>query len=95
MPQAAPGCGSLKGRPGSRVRVRFSVSAAAKLSYSGRKLARGSRAVKSGANVLMVKLPHKHGTYTLGLKAVGSDGQSAQTTVALHAAAKKASKGRH
>jgi hypothetical protein len=85
---------SLKGRPGSRVRVRFSVSAAAKLSYSGRKLAKGSRAVKSGANVLMVKLPRKHGTYMLVLRAVGADGQSAQTTVALHdVAAKKAKKG--
>jgi hypothetical protein len=90
------GSRSLKGRPGSRVRVRFTVSAAAKLSYSGRKLAKGSRAVKSGANVLTVKLPHKHGTYMLVLKAVGADGQSAQTTVALHdAAAKKARKGHH
>jgi hypothetical protein len=87
------GSRSLKGRPGSRVRVRFSVSAPAKLSYSGRKLAKGSRAVKSGANVLTVRLPRKHGTYMLVLKALGADGQSAQTTVALHDAAKKANKG--
>ncbi len=78
------GSRSLKGRPGSRVRVSFNVSDAAKLSYSGRKLAKGSRSVKSGANVLMVKLPRKHGNYQLVLKAVGADGQSAQTTVALH-----------
>jgi hypothetical protein len=89
------GSRSLKGRPGSRVRVRFNVSSAAKLSYSGRKLAKGSRKVKSGANVLMVKLPRKHGNYQLVLKAVGAEGQNAQTTVALHdAAAKPSSKGR-
>ena len=34
------GSRSLKGRPGSSVRVRFNVSSAAKLSYSGRKLAK-------------------------------------------------------
>jgi hypothetical protein len=87
---------SLKGRPGSRVRVRFNVSSAAKLSYSGRKLAKGSRAVKSGANVLTITLPRKHGNYQLLLKAVGADGQSAQTSVTLHdASAKKANKGHH
>jgi hypothetical protein len=75
---------SLKGRPGSRLRVRFTLSAPAKLSYSGRKLAKGSRTVKPGASVLVVKLPRKHGNYLLVLKAVGADGQSAQTTVALH-----------
>jgi hypothetical protein len=90
------GSRSLKGHPGSRVRVRFTVSAAAKLSYSGRKLAAGSRAVKSGANVLMVKLPRNHGNYQLVLKALGADGQSVQTTVALHdATAKKSTKGHH
>jgi hypothetical protein len=88
------GSRSLKGRPGKKVRVPFNVSSAAKLSYSGRKLAKGSRAVKSGAGVLMVKLPRKHGNYQLVLKAVGADGQIAQTTVALHdAVAKKAKKG--
>lgn len=89
------GSRSLKGRPGSRVRVHFNVSSAAKLSYSGRKLAKGSRKVKAGANVLTVKLPRKHGNYQLVLKAVGAEGQSAQTTVALHAAAKKAKKAHH
>lgn len=90
------GSRSLKGRPGSRVRVRFNVSSAAKLSYSGRKLAKGSRKVKPGANVLTVKLPRKGGNYQLLLKAVGADGQSAQTTVALHdAVAKKSKKGHH
>jgi hypothetical protein len=75
---------SLRGRPGSRVRVRFTLSAPAKLSYSGRRLAKGSRMVKPGAGVLVVKLPRKHGSYLLVLKAVGADGQSAQTTVTLH-----------
>jgi hypothetical protein len=89
------GSRSLKGRPGSRVRVRFSVSSAAKLSFSGRKLAKGSRKVNAGANVLTVKLPRKHGNYQLVLKATGAEGQSAQTTVALHAAAKKAKKAHH
>jgi hypothetical protein len=89
------GSRSLKGRPGSRVRVRFNVSSAAKLSYSGRKLAKGSRSVKSGANVLSVKLPRRHGNYQLVLKATGPEGQSAQTTVALHAAAKKVKKAHH
>jgi len=87
------GSRSLKGRPGSRVRVRFNVSSAAKLSYGGRKLGKGSRPVKSGANVLTVKLPRRHGNSQLLLKAVGADGQSAQTTVALHDAAAKAKKG--
>jgi hypothetical protein len=77
--------GSLKGRPGSRVRVRFNVSSAAKLSYSGRKLARGSRKVKSGANVLSFMLPRRHGNYKLVLQAVSTpDGQRAQTTIVLH-----------
>ncbi len=89
------GSRSLKGRPGSRVRVRFNVSSAAKLSYSGRKLAKGSRKVKAGTSVLTVKLPRKHGNYQLVLKAVGAEGQSAQTTVALHAAARKAKKAHH
>ena len=43
----------------------------------------------------MVKLPRKHGNYQLVLKAVGADGQIAQTTVALHDAVKKAKKGHH
>jgi hypothetical protein len=81
---------SLKGRPGSRVRVRFNVSSAAKLSYSGRKLAKGSRKVKSGANVLSFKLPRRHGNYKLVLQAVSTpDGQRAQTTIMLHDATAK------
>jgi hypothetical protein len=87
---------SLKGHPGKRVRVRFNVSSAAKLSYSGRKLAAGSRTVKSGANVLMFMLPRKHGNYSLVLKAVSTpDGQRAQTTIVLHDAAVKATKKSH
>jgi hypothetical protein len=88
------GSRSLKGHPGSRVSVRFDVSSAAKLSYSGRKLSKGSRKVKSGANVLTLKLPKQHGNYQLVLKALGPEGQSAQTTVALHDAALK-KKARH
>jgi hypothetical protein len=80
---------SLTGRPGSRLRVRFTVSAPAKLSYSGRRLAKGSRAVKPGAGVLIVKLPRRHGNYQLVLKALGTDGQRAQTTVTLHDAASR------
>jgi hypothetical protein len=87
---------SLKGHPGKRVRVRFNVSSAAKLSYSGRKLAKGSRTVKSGANVLTFMLPRKHGNYSLVLKAVSTpDGQRAQTTIVLHDAAVKAMKKSH
>ena len=78
---------SLSGRPGSRLRVRFTLSAAAKVSYGGRKLAKGSRTVKPGTSVLMVKLPRQHGTYRLVLKAVGADGQRAQSTITLHDAA--------
>jgi hypothetical protein len=81
---------SLKGHPGSRVRVRFNVSSAAKLSYSGRKLAKGSRKVKPGANVLSFKLPRTHGNYKLVLQAVSTpDGQRAQTTIVLHDATAK------
>jgi len=81
---------SLKGHPGSRVRVRFNVSSAAKLSYSGRKLAKGSRKVKPGANVLSFMLPRRHGNYKLVLQAVSTpDGQRAQTTIVLHDATAK------
>ncbi len=85
---------SLKGRPGSRVHLRFNVSSAAKLSFSGRKLSKGSRTVKAGANVLTFQLPRKHGNYKLVLQALSTpEGQRAQTTIALHdAAVKKASR---
>jgi hypothetical protein len=86
---------SLKGHPGKRVRVRFNVSSAAKLSYSGRKLAKGSRKVKTGANVLTFMLPRKHGNYSLVLQAVASDGERAQTTVVLHDAVAKSAKKAH
>jgi hypothetical protein len=86
---------SLKGHPGKRVRVRFNVSSAAKLSYSGRKLAKGSRKVKPGANVLSFVLPRKHGNYSLVLQAVASDGERAQTTVVLHDAVAKAANKAH
>jgi hypothetical protein len=87
---------SLKGRPGSRVRVSYKVSSAAKLSYSGSKLAKGSRKVPAGTGVLMVKLPRKHGNYRLTLKALSAVGsQSAQASVVLHDAAAKAAKKPH
>jgi hypothetical protein len=86
---------SLKGHPGKRVSVRFNVSSAAKLSYSGRKLAKGARTVKPGANVLTFKLPRKHGNYSLVLQAVTSDGERAQTTVVLHDAVAKPAKKAH
>jgi hypothetical protein len=86
---------SLKGHPGKRVRVRFNVSSAAKLSYSGRKLAKGSRKVKPGANVLTFMLPRKHGNYSLVLQAVASDGERAQAIVVLHDAVAKAAKKAH
>jgi len=105
---AAPGAGaakkrftlsassrSLKGHPGKRVRIRFNVSSAAKLSYSGRKLAKGSRKVKTGSNVLTFVLPRKHGNYSLVLQAVASDGERAQTTVVLHDAVAKSAKKAH
>jgi len=87
---------SLKGHPGKRVRVRFNVSSAAKLSYSGRKLAKGSRKVKTGANVLTFMLPRRHGNYSLVLQAVSTpDGQRAQTTIVLHDAVAKSTKKAH
>jgi hypothetical protein len=86
---------SLKGHPGKRVRVRFNVSSAAKLSYSGRKLAKGSRKVKTGTNVLTFMLPRKRGNYSLVLQAVASDGERAQTTVVLHDAVAKPAKKAH
>ena len=74
----------------------LTASSAAKLSYSGSKLAKGSRKIGSGKTVLMVKLPKKHGNYNLTLKAVSaSTGQSAQTSVALHDAKKAAKKAHH
>ena len=84
---------SLKGHPGTRVKVRFNVSSAAKLSYGGGKLGKGSRKVKAGANTITLKLPRKHGNYKLLLSAVSSpEGQRAQTTIALHDAAAKPAK---
>jgi hypothetical protein len=44
--------------------------------------------------VLSLKLPRRHGNYRLVLKAVSADGQSAQTSVALHDAARHG-KGAH
>lgn len=73
----------LKGRPGSRVRIRFDVSSAASLRYSGRKLASGTRALSAGTNVLMIRLPRKRGHYQLTLRALGTTGQFARATVAL------------
>jgi hypothetical protein len=87
---------SLKGHPGKRVRVRVNVSSAAKLSYSGRKLGKGARKLKPGANVLTFKLPRKHGNYRLVLHAVSTpDGQRAQATITLHDAAARAAKKTH
>lgn len=75
---------SLKGRARSHVAVHYSITSAAKLLYSGSKLAGGSRKVGPGNGVLMVKLPAKRGHYLLKLKAVSAtNGQSAQTTVRL------------
>jgi hypothetical protein len=83
-------CRSLKGRPRSRVAVDYSLSAAAKLVYSGSRLAGGSRKVRSGNGVLMVRLPAKHGNYVFKLKALSAtEGGSAQTTVRLHDASVK------
>lgn len=86
---------SLQGAPGSQVRVSYALSSAAKLSYGGNRLAKGSRKIGSGAGVLMVKLPRKRGTYRLDLKAVSSiDGSTAQAAVTLHdARVKEAKKG--
>jgi hypothetical protein len=87
---------SLNGHPRSRVVVRYSVSAAAKLTYGGGKLAGGSRKVGSGNGALMVKLPAKHGTYQLKLTAVSAaDGKRAQVTVTLHDTLVKAVKKGH
>jgi hypothetical protein len=87
---------SLKGRPGSRVRVSYTVSSAAKLSYGGNKLAQGSRNIRSGAGVLTVKLPRRHGTYRLTLKAVSAtEGKSAQASVMLNDSQVKVAKKSH
>jgi len=83
---------SVKGHPRSRVRITFTVSSAAKITYSGRGLAKGSRKVGSGRNTLVISLPAKHGNYRLALKAVSTtEGQTAQTTAELHDAQVKAS----
>ncbi|HEY4428205.1 MAG TPA: collagen-like protein [Solirubrobacteraceae bacterium] len=84
----------LRGRPGSRVIVRFTVSSAASLTYSGRRLATGSRKVRAGSSVLAVRLPRKRGTYVLTLRAIG-EGQISQTTVTLIDAATKSPSRRH
>jgi hypothetical protein len=87
---------SLKGHPGSRVRVRFNVSSAARFSYSGSKLRGGSRMVRAGTNLLVVTLPGKPGSYRLTLKAVDqSNGTSAQAVVMLQDARLKHSKAHH
>jgi len=79
------GSRSLKGRPRSRVAVHYSLSSAAKLVYSGSRLAGGSRKVGSGDGVLTVRLPARRGNYVFRLKAVSAtEGDSAQATVTLH-----------
>ena len=83
---------SLKGHPGKRVRVTYTLSSAATLNYSGRKLSKGERKVRSGKDVLVIELPRRHGNYYLTLRALSaSEGQIAQTTIALHDAPQKAS----
>jgi hypothetical protein len=86
---------SVKGHPRSRVRITFTVSSAAKITYSGHGLAKGSRRVGSGRTTLVVVLPAKHGNYQLALKAVSTtEGQTAQATALLHDAERKPSRGR-
>ena len=85
---------SLKGHPRTRVRVKFKVSSAATISYSGRGLPHGSRKVASGSGSLVIALPRVHGNYRLALKAT-SEGQTAQATAAVHDAKVKASRSRH
>ena len=85
---------SLKGHPKTRVRVKFKVSSAATISYSGRGLPRGSRKVASGNGSLVIELPKVHGNYRLALRAT-SEGQTAQATAALHDAQVKARRSRH
>jgi hypothetical protein len=67
------------------VAVHYSLSSAAKLVYSGSRLAGGSRKVGSGDGVLTVRLPARRGNYVFRLKAVSAtEGDSAQATVTLH-----------
>lgn len=75
---------SLKGRPRSRVRVKFTVSTAARIIFGGGKLASGSRAVRSGANGLVITLPARQGAYQLALTAISAvEAQTAHTTITL------------
>lgn len=86
---------SLKGHPRSRVRLMFTVSSAAKISFGGRGLVSGSRKVGSGRSALIVVLPARHGNYRLALKAVSTTGgQTAQASAVLHDAQLKAPRGR-
>ena len=75
---------SLKGRPRSRVRVKFTVSTAARIIYGGGKLASGSRTVHSGTNVLVITLPSRQGAYHLTLTAISAvEARSAHTSITL------------
>jgi hypothetical protein len=75
---------SLKGRPRSRVRVKFTVSTAARIIYGGGKLASGSRTVRSGTNVLLITLPSRQGVYHLTLTAISAaEARSAHTAITL------------
>jgi len=76
-------CGDLRlasrrvaGRASSKVRVRFTLPCAAKVSYSGRRLAKGSRQLKAGKDVLVLKLPRRPGKYVLTLTAANASGKS-------------------
>lgn len=91
-----PAARRLEGRRGSHVRVRFSVSSAATLIYTGRHLATGVRKINAGTNLLVVKLPRTPGNYRLTLKAIGArEGQTAQNTITLVALRSKASHKHH
>jgi hypothetical protein len=75
---------SLRGRPRSRVRVKFTVSTAARIIYGGGKLASGSRTVRSGTNVLLITLPSRQGVYHLTLTAISAaEARSAHTAITL------------
>jgi hypothetical protein len=76
------------------VAVHYSLSSAAKLLYSGSRLAGGSRTVGAGDGVLMVRLPARRGNYVFRLKAVSAtEGESAQATVTLHDSPAKKARG--
>lgn len=66
----------LTGRASAKVRIRFTLACVSKVTYGGRRLAKGSHTLRAGHDVLILRLPRAPGTYLLTLTAASASGTS-------------------